>query len=174
MIGLSLDVEQARALNRIVTDLLVQAEASVVLLTDIGGNVLAQEPQRTDPQLQTMAALAAGAFSATRELARLTGETAFRSVSHEGEKTSLFVQSLTDDFLLVIVFQRTTTLGLVKLYGRQAATDLSPLLGDLRHQSPAPTRYGPFTLDETSAAVFDLPAPGSVRARVTRPPLRTG
>ncbi|MCE9614394.1 MAG: roadblock/LC7 domain-containing protein [Lentisphaerae bacterium] len=174
MTGLTLDIEQARALNRVVTDLLVQAEASVVLLTDIGGNVLAQAPQRNDPHLQTMAALAAGAFSATRELARLTGETAFRSVSHEGEQTSLFVQSLNEDFLLVIVFQRTTTLGLVKLYGRQAATDLAPMLGEVRHQAPVSSAFGPFTLDETSAAVFDLPAPGSLRGRAVRPPLRTG
>ncbi len=159
MIGLTVDIEQGRALTRTITDLLVQAEASVVLLTDIGGNILAQAPQREDRELLTIAALGAGAFSATRELARLTGETGFRSVSHEGEKTSLFVHSLDGDFLLIVLFQRTTTLGLVKLYTRQAATSLATMLDALRQHSGSPSAHGPFTLDETHAAVFDLPAP---------------
>ena len=150
----ALTVEQGRALKRIANDLLVQAEATVVMLTDIGGNMIAQVPPRDDPNLPTMAALAAGAFSATRAVASLTGETGFRSVSHEGEQTSLFVQSLADEYLLVIVYQKTTTLGLVKLYARRAGEEASEVLAAVREQTAA--AVAPDTLFVMSEAQSDI------------------
>lgn len=149
--------QMGRALNRVATDLLVQAEASMVILTDIGGNILAQAPALGDARLASMAALAAGAFAATRELAMLTGETGFRSVSHEGEQSSLFVQCVGSDTLVVIVYQKNTTLGLVKLYARRAAQDLLPLLAvDLRGAT-TPEEEQPFELNDQADAVFALP-----------------
>ena len=159
MTGIIVSREQGLALTRVITDLLNQAEAHVVLLTDIGGNILAQAPPDESRDLPTIAALGAGAFAATRELARLTGEVAFRSVSHEGENASLFVQSLGDEFLMIVLFQRTTTLGLIKLYARQSANDLAALLAAVRRESAQPFGYAPFTLDESHTAVFDLPSP---------------
>lgn len=168
---------QNRDLTRVLADLLVQAEASDVMLTDIGGNVLAQAPERDNRALMTIAALAAGAFAATRELAALSGETSFRSVSHEGEFSSLLVQGLEGEHLLVILFNRTTTLGLVKLYARRAAQELDALLA-----SNAATGITlpdtAFSLDDTQTGIFDCvppardsgPRPADVRTATANQP----
>jgi predicted regulator of Ras-like GTPase activity (Roadblock/LC7/MglB family) len=157
-----LTTEQGRALNRVVSDLLVQTESNVVLLTDIGGNILTQAPNREDRNLPTMAALAAGAFAATRELALLTGETGFRCVSHEGDQAGLFVHSVGADGLLVIVFQRTTTLGLVKLYARKAAEELAPMLAVVMGGTQAhPESMPAFELCDADKPVFALPEPAA-------------
>lgn len=149
--------QMGRAFNRVATDLLVQAEARIVLLTDIGGNILAQAPALGDARLASIAALAAGAFSATRELARLAGENSFRSVSHEGEQASLFVQSVGADTLIVIVFEKGTTLGLVKLYARRAAQDLMPLLAADPRGALTPGEQVPFELVDQAGAIFEIP-----------------
>jgi len=136
----ALTAEQGGLLTQAVSDLLVQAEATTVLLADIGGNILAQSPARDENH--TIAALAAGSFCATRELAVLSGETTFHAVSHEGEQTSIYVQSVTSNYLLLVIFQKTTTLGLVKLYARKSARELRPLLGEIATQTLTAARGG--------------------------------
>lgn len=139
-----LSVEMGSQLNEAIADVVVQAEASRAILTDEGGNILAcsPEPDGADHEVQTVAALAAGSFAANCELARLCDETAFRAVSHEGEQTSLFVQAIGEHHLLVVIFERTTTLGLVKLYAGKAARELQQRLTERPTASPShPTAF---------------------------------
>jgi predicted regulator of Ras-like GTPase activity (Roadblock/LC7/MglB family) len=146
---------QGQRLNQAVEDLMVQAEAEAVLLMDTGGNVISHTPYRDDSLIQTIAALGAGSFSATRELAVMTEETAFSSVVHEGETTSTYIQSLPYDCLLVVIFRKQTTLGLVKLYAQKSAGELKPLLKQVTGQSVvAADGTVCFELD-TSRTVFD-------------------
>ena len=132
--------EQGKLVRQIVSDLLVQAEATAALLSDIGGNIIAQCPGRDENE--TLAALAAGSFSATRELAALSGETSFNSISHEGEDTSLYAQSVAEHFILLVIFQKTTTLGLVKLYTRKVAAELESTLKEISTQCVASAKSG--------------------------------
>ena len=147
----ALTVENGRQLQQIASDLLVQAEAAAVLLTDIGGNVLAQAPAREDAEIQTAAALAAASFSATRELAAMTGERSFHAICHEGEATSIYVTSLEGDFLLLVIFQRVTTLGLVKLYAKKAAKDMRPVLEAVSRQPVATAHSVRFEMHDRPA-----------------------
>lgn len=156
----ALTVENSGQLKQIIADLLVQAEALTVLLTDIGGNVMAQAPERDDPEIQTVAALAAGSFCATRELASLSGERAFHAVCHEGEETSIYVANVEGDYLLLVIFQKVTTLGLVKLYARKAAKDMRPILKRVSDQIMAAAPDASFDLSD--APVFELALPAEV------------
>jgi predicted regulator of Ras-like GTPase activity (Roadblock/LC7/MglB family) len=157
--------ETGKTLCRIVADLLVQSEGTVALLMDTGGNVLARAPDRDDAQLQTIAALAAGAFSATRELAVITGENSFQSVSHEGENTSLHVQLVGEHHLVLVLFQRTTTLGLVKLYARRAVAEAEPILTELERTAPPPPPGHAFVLAGNTDALFSPAEPRTADAR---------
>jgi hypothetical protein len=87
--------------------------------------------------VQGIAALSAGAFSATRQLAGLMGESMFQSVYHQGHNTSLYMQSLASQFLILVVFGRTTTVGLVKLYVKKLSEELDPLLQEMSRQTAA-------------------------------------
>jgi predicted regulator of Ras-like GTPase activity (Roadblock/LC7/MglB family) len=130
-----LSAEQGRVLNVAIADFVVQADAAEALLTDNTGNVLAQRSDRDAGTVQTIAALCSGAFCATKELAKLVGERTFLSISHQGEEKCIYVRSLADQFLLLVLFGRGTTEGLVKLYVRHLAETLEPLLRQIAGQT---------------------------------------
>ncbi len=154
----SLSATQGRAMQRIAGALRARTEAELVVLADGGGNLLVQAPERDVHDVASMAALAAGAFAATRELARLTGEDGFRSVAHEGDETGLFVQSVDADTLVVVVFRKPVALGLVKLYTRRAVAEL---LAWRRPATPEELAHDDhtFELSDTADAIFALPMP---------------
>ncbi|HNR94756.1 MAG TPA: roadblock/LC7 domain-containing protein [Kiritimatiellia bacterium] len=116
-----------KKIDEILLNLVVRAEAEAVLLCDRGGNIVAQNTTERYHQEDNIAALAAGSFYATRELARLIGEPVFRYIFHRGEKTSLYMQTTSIDMLVVVVFGKDSNPGLVKLYGDEACAALEEL-----------------------------------------------
>jgi predicted regulator of Ras-like GTPase activity (Roadblock/LC7/MglB family) len=132
-----LSAEQGRSLNAAVSDLMAEAEASAVFLTDNTGNVLAERSSLDPRAVQTIAALSAGAFCATRELAVQIGEETFQSISHRGATCGMYIQSVGGQFLLLVIYGRNTTEGLVKLYVKRLCDYLDPILRDVAGQSLA-------------------------------------
>ena len=132
-------VEQSRLLGKAISDLVVQTEASEAYLTDYDGNVIAQTSPHDSGAVQGIAALSAGVFSATRQLAGLMGESMFHSVLHQGHNTNLYMQSIASLFLVLVVFSRNTTVGLVKLYVKKMGEELDPILQEMSRQTTAAT-----------------------------------
>jgi predicted regulator of Ras-like GTPase activity (Roadblock/LC7/MglB family) len=132
----AVDEEQSRLLHQALAGLRSLAEADAAFLSDYGGNLLASDGRNPDdPVVHTMSALAAGSYSATRELAGLVHETSFHSIVHQGEKTSLLLCGVGDDFVVLVVFGRQTTAGLVKLYVEKMVREIEPLLQSIARQS---------------------------------------
>lgn len=117
--------EASRAINGILETLLEKVEAEAVFLCDRGGNIVAEYSLAAYAHTENIGALAAGSFFATLELARLVGEPQFRCMNHQGEKTSMYMEGLTDDLLLVIVFGKDSNIGLVKLYAKHVGRELA-------------------------------------------------
>lgn len=155
----AVDHAQSRALTTALDDLEVQADAHAVFLCDNGGNILASSGQADDAILQTVAALAAGSFVATRELATLLGEKEFHSVLHQGSDKSIFMQSGDGRFIVVVVFDENTTVGLVKLYVGKSLEQLRPILARISTQTIDSVRGArdAFELDPAARGLF---APG--------------
>lgn len=131
----AISIEQARALENALADLVFEAEAAAAILSDIGGNVFASTRGPEGFGLDTLSALAAGSFAATRELARQMGESEFQSVYHQGENTSIYIQGIAGASLLTVIFDnQTTTVGLVKLYAGKLLQQTAPLLSELLGQ----------------------------------------
>ncbi len=102
--------------NQALKKCLNDAEASTILLCERSGSVIAMESDAELDQSDNVAALAAGAFFASREIARMLGEDEFNTVSQRGKKVGLFVQAIDGDFLLMVVYGDKTNQGLVKHY----------------------------------------------------------
>lgn len=107
--------EDVNKLQRILAELLSRTESNHCLLCDTSGFVLVQEGPAIDDPLQ-ISALGAGVFVASRELARLLGEREFNMVFHQGENKNIFIRSINAEVLLVDIFPRDASVGLVKLY----------------------------------------------------------
>jgi predicted regulator of Ras-like GTPase activity (Roadblock/LC7/MglB family) len=117
---LSLSPEQSEFLESVLIGLLIQSEADAVFLCDRAGNIVAQHCSRPYEQMDNIAALASGSFYATRILAGLLGENEFRQVIHQGAGTSIFMQYMSSDLLILVVFGQRSNPGLVKLYASES------------------------------------------------------
>jgi predicted regulator of Ras-like GTPase activity (Roadblock/LC7/MglB family) len=113
---LCISAEQSRILQEAAKDLAIEAAAETVVLLDRTGTVLADVSIRGKRDFANVAALGAGVFVATRELASMVGEKAFTSVYHQGVQTSVFMRDVCQAFIVMVVFDKKTTVGLVKLF----------------------------------------------------------
>jgi len=79
-----------------------------------------------------IAALAAGSFAATRELARRIGEIEFNALYHQGNGSHVFMNSVDDDTIMITVFGSRTTVGLVRFYSAATAQNVANILKSLQ------------------------------------------
>jgi len=145
MSGFAISEAQSKKLHSALHDLSVQAEAKSVFMSDRGGNIIAQTSQDQDGTIDNVAALAAGSFCATRELARMIGEPEFHSIFHQGERANIYIQSTVFDILILVLFGKETTPGLVKLYTEKTCLELGTLLEEVMKQNAADASSQPVT-----------------------------
>jgi len=146
MIGYALSEEQGYQLNIALEDLLVESEAQALFISDYGGNIIAHVSIDNDDFMETVAALAAGSFSATRELAGFIGEKSFHSVYHKGDESSIYIQCIAKEFLVLAILGKNVTQGLAKLYIDKACSRIEPILTDTIGQS-VESAFGAGTMD---------------------------
>jgi predicted regulator of Ras-like GTPase activity (Roadblock/LC7/MglB family) len=146
-----LTIEDVAVLDGVLEDFLLKAEADLTVVIDRGGNVISQFGDMDVTDVTVVAALAAGSFAATRELARRIGELEFNALYHQGNGTHIFMNSVDEDTIMITVFGRRTTVGLVKFYSAAAAQRVAETLKSLRHKAPtlklAPVSPGPVFAD---------------------------
>jgi predicted regulator of Ras-like GTPase activity (Roadblock/LC7/MglB family) len=129
----SLGEEQAARLRLLMDQFLDRSEADSLLVIDRGGVLVGyHDSSGSALQIDALAALAAGAFAATRELARRLGEEEFKVLYHQGSHRHILMHAVKEDAIAVAVFSNTTTVGLVRLVLSQAAKDLGSLLEEAR------------------------------------------
>lgn len=140
-----------RQMESVLADLLVRGEGDAVFLCDRGGNILTQSSASLYAREENIAALAAGSFYATRELARLIGEQEFHCVFHQGATSSVYMQSTEFDLLLLVVFGKESNPGLVRLYATEAGHALDHVVRTATGPEGAAMRPAGelFEIDET-------------------------
>jgi predicted regulator of Ras-like GTPase activity (Roadblock/LC7/MglB family) len=127
-----LTIEDVASLDGVLADFLKKAEAELTVVIDRGGNVISQFGDMSAMDVTIIAALAAGSFAATRELARRIGEVEFNALYHQGNGSHMFMNSVDDDTIMITVFGSRTTVGLVRFYSSQTAQSVAELLKKLQ------------------------------------------
>jgi predicted regulator of Ras-like GTPase activity (Roadblock/LC7/MglB family) len=132
-----LTLQAAESLLRALEDYLEKSEASLALVIDRGGTILSmhgEAPESTNTEV--LAALAAGSFAATRELALRIGENEFAALYQQGGRHHILMTAVDDDIVLVTVFGTRTTVGLVRFYSARAARRIAAVVRDLHANPP--------------------------------------
>jgi predicted regulator of Ras-like GTPase activity (Roadblock/LC7/MglB family) len=124
--------EDVAILDGILADFLKKSEAELTVVIDRGGNVISQYGDIAVMEVPTIAALAAGSFAATRELARRIGEVEFNALYHQGNGNHIFMNSIDDNTIMITIFGRGTTVGLVRFYSAITAQGVAELLKSLQ------------------------------------------
>lgn len=116
------------ALLAILRKLLADASGKVVFLVDKNGTLLASAGDAVGFDTTSLASLAAGNIAATGALANLIGEKEFSILFHEGERDNMHLSVVADRLILVVVFDRRSSVGLVRLRVRQASARLAGVM----------------------------------------------
>lgn len=112
-------------------DLLRLSAAKCALLIDKEGHMVAREGSSESIDVDTISALVAGSFAATREMARLLGEEEFSVMFHQGERDNIQLNLIGDRTILTVIFDDQTTVGMVRLYAGEAGTKLAEIFDDI-------------------------------------------
>jgi predicted regulator of Ras-like GTPase activity (Roadblock/LC7/MglB family) len=143
-----LTIEDVASLDGVLAEFLKKSEADLTVVIDRGGNVISQFGDRDVMDVTIIAALAAGSFAATRELARRIGEVEFNALYHQGNGSHMFMNSVDEDTIMITVFGTRTTVGLVRFYSTGAGQNVANLLKKLQRNG-----HGlEFTASDISAA----------------------
>src|SRR5712691_12940641 len=118
----------AAALNKLMND----TSATSVMLIDKSGQVIATQGTGVRRNATSLGALLAGAFSSSRQIAELLGEKDFRSIFQQGVNENIYTTLVEEQWLLVIVFDKLTHIGLVKILSKKAGDELGRILERVR------------------------------------------
>lgn len=110
--------------DQILTDLSRDAGALTVLLVTRQGIMLASAGDTAYLNTTAMAALVAGMFSATREVARIVGEDQFSILLQQGEKRHIHISLIGDQNMMVVIFEDQNRIGMIRHHARKAAERL--------------------------------------------------
>jgi predicted regulator of Ras-like GTPase activity (Roadblock/LC7/MglB family) len=116
------------SLNKLMSD----TNATSVMLIDKSGQVIATQGSGTRRNATTLGALLAGAFSSSRHVAELLGEKDFRTIFQQGVHENIYTTMVEEQWLLVIVFDKLTHIGLVKVLSKKASDELGRILERVR------------------------------------------
>ena len=118
----------SNALNKLMSD----TSATSVMLLDKSGQVVSSQGTSTKRNATSLGALLAGAFSSSRHVAELLGEKDFRTIFQQGVHENIYTTMVEDQWLLVIVFDKLTHIGLVKVLSKRASEELGRSLERVR------------------------------------------
>jgi len=119
--------EDIESISSILDAFLKKSAARCGLLVDKDGHMIAARGSTKGVDLDTISALVAGSFAATRALAHQFGEDDFTALFHQGKSGNLQLSLVADRALLTALFDDATTVGMVRLYATEAAKRLTTL-----------------------------------------------
>jgi len=119
------------AITNALEALVQSSQSRHVLLVDRTGQLIAQVGEDPAFDTQSFASLCAADFEANYALAKLIGEDDFSTLYHQGAKESMYLAKIDKGVVLAAVFDRTTTLGLVRLRVKKAVEELNVIIDGL-------------------------------------------
>lgn len=119
--------EDIEAMDKILAEFLRLSGAKCAFLIDKDGHMVTRRGEMRTIDMDTISALVAGSFAATKEMARLLGEQEFSALFHQGERDNIQLSLVGDRTLLTILFDDRTTVGMVRLYAGESVKKLTLL-----------------------------------------------
>jgi predicted regulator of Ras-like GTPase activity (Roadblock/LC7/MglB family) len=120
-----------RAIDGILSELLERTNALSVHLVDRSGQLITTAGRSGDFDATSFASLVAADFTANAEISTLLGEPTVEAVVNEGRGRSVHSCLLAERIILSTVYDRRSTLGLVRYRARRAIRRLGPVFREL-------------------------------------------
>lgn len=103
------------------------------MLIDVEGHPVTQVGSTEGINLETIAALVAASFAATKEVAKILGEAEFTSLTHQGKHESIQLSLVGERTILATIFDsEETTIGMVMFYTKELVEKLSLIFHEIK------------------------------------------
>ena len=142
--------EEFQKIDEELQRLFQQASAKVVFLVDKNGQLIASAGETREIDTTSLASLTAGNIAATGGIARLLGEKEFTILFHEGEKDNVHISLIGQRVILVVIFDKRSSLGLVRLRVKKASEALINIFNQITSKAEREKTEG--RLDESPFA----------------------
>ena len=123
--------DDTEKIDTVMTRLLKGSEAKCTLLVDKDGHLISRHGFTQTLDTTALAALMAGSFASTSEIAKLVGEPEFSVLFHQGKKDHIHMCLVGDRSILTVIFDDRTTIGMVRLYAKEAAEELQRIFNSV-------------------------------------------
>ncbi len=120
--------DQIKEIDKALGQIIKESEAKCALLVDKDGHLLTRQGFTHTLDTTALAALLAGSFASTKEIARLVGEPEFSVLFHQGKKDHIHISLIGERTILVVIFDDRTTIGMIRLYAKEAGDNLRKIL----------------------------------------------
>ena len=118
---------------RILAELVTNSNALTTLLISRQGTVLATGGDSGYLNATAVAALVAGMFTATREVARLVGENQFSILLQQGELRHIHISLVSGGSMMVVIFEDHNRIGMIRHHAKKAAEKIADLAKEPAH-----------------------------------------
>lgn len=152
----SLGPEELQRIDRLLHDFVSEAGARCALLIDRAGRAVTAFGETEGLDETSFASLAAADFDASDQLAGLLGEEEFSALYHQGVAGSMYLSEIGASAILAAVFDRRTTLGMVRLKTRQVVPRLEALLNEVGARPQGELRLDSHFADDAASEIDRL------------------
>jgi len=120
-------------ISRILYELNSRLKSNCCIFADTSGYPIDFSGEVGDFNMNTLTSVAAGSFSASHEMARIIGgEPHFEHIFLEGKRRNVYMCNVSHDYLMIVIFNKSVPVGLVRLLTHHAVAKLSEYLDSLR------------------------------------------
>lgn len=138
----------------ILLEMVRDAEAITALLITREGICLSEAGDTYGLNITAMAALIAGMFAATKEVASMVGENHFSILLQQGEKRHIHISLIEGKVMMVIIFENHERIGKVRFCARKAANKLTESLS--RVSTVPPNAFGDMPVETFKEYALNL------------------
>ena len=123
------DEKQFNSIERILEYEMISLGVQNVLLIDLAGNILISlDNGKTNFDVYSLAALAAGNFGTVSAMAEIIGEQEFSLLFHKGEKECINFSKVSEDLILITIFGKEISLGFLRLKVAEAIKQIKAVI----------------------------------------------
>lgn len=115
------------------------AKAKCTMLIDKDGHMVTCTGSTSSYDTDTVSALVAGSFAATKQMAKLLGEDEFSVMFHQGKKDNIQLSLVGERTILAVIFDEATTVGMVRHYAAKVAERLAAIFDEIANRKGAPS-----------------------------------
>lgn len=138
--------EDAMSVEQVLEAFVDATGSQMAMIVGRDGTLVAKCGTCTNTDIDSMCAIAAGAFASSEALANIAGENAFNAIAHQGSQSCLFITSAGSANLLVVLYDRMVNSALIRLQAKITAESIIHLLERIYNREEKERRVQEITI----------------------------